>query len=68
MDIIKVILLMLRTQWNYCAFGDLLLLCNNWDGVISCNSAAEVLVSEVPVTLILIKCMQLNNLERLAVS
>jgi len=34
-------------QWIYSVFGDLLLLCNNWDGDISCSSEAQVLVSEV---------------------
>ena len=40
---------MLYTQWIYSVFGDLLLLCNNWDGDISCSSEAQaqVLVSEV---------------------
>jgi len=41
--------LMLYTQWIYSVFGDLLLLCNNRDGDISCSSEAQaqVLVSEV---------------------
>ena len=52
---------MLCMQWNYCAFGDLLHICNNWDGVISYNSAAKVLVSTYSYKMH-------ANLERLVVS